>query len=223
MSTTNLSPPMVRVPTEIRLEIYRLLLLSDQTIRMQWDKDDGSLKGYVHHLNSLFPAILGTCHLIHNEAIDVLYKENIFRAHRINDSNQNAASIERAKFVFKGFKDASSQALGLAKFLETHPNLKVLKFDFWRKSLEDSNLLDTLRFAILTTGYSSALDLYSECRSERCSNNKARILEAVNYTAFLRKHHFSFPKDGGLKPGVPLDELIATLLTEAILRREMGF
>lgn len=193
LSTTNVSPSIFRVPTEIRLEIYRLLLLSDQTICMQWDKDDGSLKGYAHHLNDVFPAILSACHLIHNEAIDVLYKENIFRAHRINDGNKNAASIERAKFVFKDFKDASTQALGLAKFPETHSNLKLLKFDFWRRSLEDSHLLNTLRFAILTTGFSFALDLYSECTSERCSNNKALILDAVNYAVIVQKYHFSFP------------------------------
>lgn len=222
LSTTIVSPPIFRVPTEIRLKIYRLLLLSDQTIRMQWYEDDDSSEDYIRHLNGLFPAILSTCHLIHNEAIDVLYRENIFRAHRINDDNKNAALIARAKFIIgTEAEDALIRALGLAKFLETHPNLKLLKLEFRRNLLEDSYIRDTLRFAILTTGYSSALAVSSEIKSERCSYNEARILEAVNYGVFLRKYHFSFPKEGGLKPGVPIDKLIATLLTEAILGREM--
>lgn len=213
--TTIVSPPIFRVPTEIRLKIYRLLLLSDQTIRMQWYEDDGNSKDFVHHMNGLFPAILSTCHLIHNEALDVLYRENIFRAHRINDGNKNSASIARVKFVFRD----ATRALGFAKFLETHPNLKLLKLDFRLNSLEDSSIRDTLRLAILTTGYSSALDIYSESKSERSSYNKARILEAVNHSIFFR---FSFPKEGGLKPGVPIDELIASSLTEAILGMEMA-
>lgn len=49
--------------------------------------------------NCLFPAILRTCHLIHNEAAGVLYGENVFRAHRIDNRNDNAASIKRAKFL----------------------------------------------------------------------------------------------------------------------------
>lgn len=148
-------------------------------------------------------------------------EKKIFRAYRVNDGNKNAASIARAKFVISGTEDASTRALGLAKFLETHPNLKLLKLEFWQNLLENSNIRDTLRFAILTTGYSSALTVFSEFKSERSSYNEARVLEAVNYGVFLRKHHFSFPKEGGLKPGVPINELIATLLTEAILGREM--
>lgn len=148
-------------------------------------------------------------------------EKKIFRAYRVNDGNKNAASIARAKFVISGTEDASTRALGLAKFLETHPNLKLLKLEFWQNLLKNSNIWDTLRFAILTTGYSSALTVFSEFKSERSSYNEARVLEAVNYGVFLQKHHFSFPKEGGLKPGVPINELIATLLTEAILGREM--
>lgn len=57
-------------------------------------QDDESL----HRPNCLFPAILRVCRFIHNEAADVLYGENVFRAHRIDDKNDNAASIKRAKF-----------------------------------------------------------------------------------------------------------------------------
>lgn len=188
---------------------------------MQWYEDNEGLGYYTRYLNDLFPAILSTCHLIHNEAIDVLYRENIFWAHRVNDLNKNAALIARAKFVISGIQGASARALDLAKFLQTHPNLKLLKLAFGQNLLEDSNIRDTLRFAILTTGYSSTLAVSSEFKSTRSSYNEARILEAVSYVVFLRKHHFSFPKEGGLKPGIPIDKLIATLLTEATLGREM--
>lgn len=132
-----------------------------------------------------------------------------------------AASIARAKLVIRSTENISTWPWVFAEFLETHPNLKLLKLEFWRNLLEDSNIRDNFRFAILTTGYSSALAVSFQFKSEQSSYNKARILEAVNHAVFLRKYHFSYPKEEGLNPEVAIDELIATLLTEAILGREM--
>ena len=87
-SQGSLLPPILRLPPEIRLKIYRLLLLSDQTVRMMWLKDSDSFP----RPNCLFPAILRTCRVFYNEAADVLYGENVFRAHRIDDTNDNTLS-----------------------------------------------------------------------------------------------------------------------------------
>lgn len=92
-SDSNLLSPIFRLPAEFRLKVYRLLLLSDRTVRMVPLQDNESL----HRPNCLFPAILRICRYIH-EAAGVLYGENVFRAHRIDDKNDNAASIKRAKF-----------------------------------------------------------------------------------------------------------------------------
>ena len=50
-------------------------------------------------LNGLHPAILATCRLIHNEAIVVLYEENVFIEALIDESNPNAKFIKRQKLL----------------------------------------------------------------------------------------------------------------------------
>lgn len=79
--------------------------------------------------NNLYQAILSICNLIYGEAMDVLYRENIFRAHRVKDSNSNLGLITRAKFVIGTFtiQDREMEASGLTKILDTHPNLKLLQ------------------------------------------------------------------------------------------------
>lgn len=50
----------------------------------------------------------------------------MFRAHRIDDKNENAASIKRAKFMIGKVApdDAEDDASELPKFLNNHPNLE---------------------------------------------------------------------------------------------------
>lgn len=64
--------------------------------------------------------------LSNNEATGVLYGENVFRAHRIDDKNENAASIKRAKFFIGRVApdDAEDVASEPPKFLNNHPNLE---------------------------------------------------------------------------------------------------
>lgn len=165
LSTTIVPPPFLRLPPEILLKIYRLLLLSDMMVRMQWLHE----VDYTRPLNDLSPAILRTCHFIYDEAMDVLYRENIFRAHRVNESNNNTALITRAKFAIgtNSMEDGEMDASGLAKFLDTHPNLKFLKLEFKGNLLEDSNIRNILSNALLTSRYSSAFSVLSEFKSTR--------------------------------------------------------
>lgn len=172
----------MRLPTEIRLKIYRLLLLSEASIRMQvpYHKPEDFPP------NCLFPAILSTCHLIYGEAMDVLYKENVFRAHRVNNKNNNAALITRAKFVIGATRGGVEDALRLAKFLKIHLNLKLLRLDFDNGYLEKRKVLKIVSKALVKSGYSSALGVFSEFESPKSSFNKKQLKQVVAQNA-LRK------------------------------------
>jgi hypothetical protein len=177
-SESTLLPPILRLPPEIRLKIYRLLLLSDHTVRMTWLQDNDSLPCP----NCLSPAILGTCHFIKNEAMNVLYGENVFRAHRIDDKNSNAASTIRAKFLI-GFihrDDGEADASKLTRFLDRHPNLRHLVLEFGFTLLEDSNLRDILSNALFYSGYTSRLIVRSASQSRRSSYNAAELINMVD-------------------------------------------
>lgn len=185
LSTTVVLPPFLLLPPEIRLKIYRLLLLSDMTVRMQWlPKED-----YTRPPNHLFPTILSTCHFIYSEAMDVLYRENVFRAHRVNESSNNASLITRAKFAIgtNGMEDPERDASGLAKFLQTHPNLKLLKLEFSGDLLEDSKIRDILSAALFSSRFSSTLSVISHHRSTRSSYNEARLVKTVGAIIAFKK------------------------------------
>lgn len=184
LSSATVLPPFLRLPPEIRLKIYRLLLNSEDTIRMQFPYSDEYYLRYP--ANSLFPAILCTCHLIYGEAIDVLYKENVFRAHRVDDSNKNAALITRAKFMVGVSECGVVDALSLAQFLDTHPNLKFLKLAFHNGYLENGQALKVVSEALVKSGYSSALSVFSDIQSPECSLNEAQLLQAVAQNALQK-------------------------------------
>ncbi|MCJ1343958.1 hypothetical protein MMC31_002157 [Peltigera leucophlebia] len=133
LSDTIVQPPILRLPTEIRLKIYRHLLVSDTCTRMQsmqMHNDEGIQGTRTPHC--IYPAILRTCHLIHAEATDVLYRENVFLAHRIVDSNSNAPLIRRVMFIIgsMNIKVGGREVSGLSNFLDTHPNVKSLAIGF---------------------------------------------------------------------------------------------
>lgn len=98
----------------------------------------------------------------------VLYGENVFRAHRVNESNNNAALIRRAKFTIgiNSMEDGEMDASGLEKFLQTHPNLKCLKLEFNGHLMEDSKIRDILSDA-LHSRYSHTLSVLSHHKSTR--------------------------------------------------------
>ncbi|MCJ1348537.1 hypothetical protein MMC31_006769, partial [Peltigera leucophlebia] len=191
---TIMQPPILRLPTEIRLLIYRDLLLSNMWIRMQMHYDEGTTR----HPNCLYPAILSTCHLIYGEAMDVLYRENTFLAHRIVDSNNNAGLITSAVFAIGSytFRDREMEASGLKKFLDTHPNLKFLGLRFFWGLLENSNIRDILAKALRTSGYSSKLSIYSGFKSAKSSFNAAQLLQIVEMEVSTQNHLDSLQKEG---------------------------
>ena len=160
--------------------IYRLLLLSDQAIRMEWLS---YAPRYAAHPNGLLPAILRTCHIFHDEAMGVLYGENVFRALR------NTASINRVRILIReAYPDDATHynASRLPEFLDNHPNLEhlVLEFDF--SLLEDSNLREDIRNMLSRSYYSSRLTVRSAFRSTRSCSNAAQLRETVDSMALMR-------------------------------------
>ena len=198
LSDTIVLPPILRLPPEIRLMIYRLLLISDSTIRMQWLHNEN----YIRHPNGLFPAILSVCHLMHSEAIDVLYGENVFRAHRIDETNKNAALVMRAKFVIgiSSTVHGERNASDLAKFLDNHPKLKLLELDFVEDCLEESNIREILSNALFTSGYSSELSVLSDIQSDKTYLNATQLVETVKQNMALLKngHRDQFTLSSGV-------------------------
>ena len=121
-----------------------------------------------------------------NEAMDVLYGENVFQAHRIDETNKNAALIRHAKFVIgsTNIESGKRDCLGLAKFLDTHPKLKFLELKFSYGLLEDSNVQDILTNTIFTFEFSSGLSILSDIEY---SLNATQLLETVKNVALLKK------------------------------------
>ena len=115
-------PPLfLRLPPEIRLQIYRYLLHSPEPLKMQpRAKASGQLSS----------AIIRTCRLLYNEAIAVLYGENSFALLHIEMSNPNVDLITRAAIqVLVPTEHASVEknARMLARHLEACPAIKELQ------------------------------------------------------------------------------------------------
>ncbi len=94
----NAAPSFLTLPAELRVEIYRYLLVSPTSVsaltsipplettesfptHQDVDKGHqiGTLPSHIH------PAILRTCCLINKEATSILYSENIFTIHNYDD------------------------------------------------------------------------------------------------------------------------------------------
>lgn len=138
----------------------------------------------------LFPVILRTCRLIHNEAAGVLYRDNVFRAHRIDETNSNAASIRRAKFVI----DLQTRANGegdvskLPKFLDDHQNLEHLVLEITSILLESSKLRNLILDAFWEHRSSSRLTVTLDIQSTWASFDAARSKEEAEATALLLRY-----------------------------------
>ena len=164
--------PFLRLPPEVRLQIYRLLLLSHQSVRMVRHSKNRSTSCP----NGLFPAILSTCRLIHREATDVLYGENRFRAHRIDETNANAASISRAKFIIGlgGCASRYDDASKLPRFLEKTPNLKHLVLELQLDISQHDRLRRDIVYTFLKSGYSAKLKVRSPCSAYSAESGDSR-------------------------------------------------
>ena len=64
--------PLLALPTELRLQIYRHVLVLPAYKRTHTRR----------HTGEVHAALLGTCHQIHREALPILYGENTFLAHQ---------------------------------------------------------------------------------------------------------------------------------------------
>ena len=117
--------PFMKLPTELRLKVYRELLKPRNDLRMKF-----------HELgmNHLHPNILRTCHQVYEEAMEVLYGENIFYVHYIDRNNPNASRVKRGRsYIFATQNDVyKSHITTLTQFLHDHPNLTHLVFCFGR-------------------------------------------------------------------------------------------
>lgn len=184
----NLLPSILRLPTELRLEIYRLLLLSNQTVRMMrplpWYRADYS---YVSHSNGLFPAILRTCRFIYSEAVCVLYQENVFRAHRIDNTNHKTALILRAKYLIGKVDpdNAEDDAFELTSFLKNHPKLEHLVLEFGFDLIADNELQTLVSNVLYSGSYSFRLTVLSEIKSEENSHHAAWLEGMFDTTTWL--------------------------------------
>ncbi|KAH8704329.1 hypothetical protein GQ44DRAFT_782730 [Phaeosphaeriaceae sp. PMI808] len=146
-SASLLSYPFLRLPPEIQYIIYRILLRSERHVRMIPPPQDEYHTAYP---NNLYPSILGTCRLIYQEAHYVLYGENLFLAHRINENNHNAALIRRAKYHIGLHKreDGEDEARKLAELLGFQRELRFIKLEFRSDLIEDPSIYNLVCQAI---------------------------------------------------------------------------
>jgi len=97
----------------------------------------------------------------------------VFRAHCIDNMNDNTASILRAKFLIDivDSKNEEDDASKLLSFLENHSKLKhlVLEFDF--NLLENSKLENLISYVLYRCSYSFRLTVHSTFQFKRSSYN----------------------------------------------------
>lgn len=79
--------PFMKLPIELRLEVYRELLRFEDEIRMKtkWS------------INCLHPNILQACYRIYDEVVEVLYRESTFYIYYDDPGNTNESRIKRAR------------------------------------------------------------------------------------------------------------------------------
>jgi hypothetical protein len=120
----------MQLPTELRLEVYRELLQSEC---------DLSMSRHWFGMNRLHPSILRTCHQVYEEAMEVLYGENVFHVHYIDWGNPNASRVKRGRsFIFATRNDVNKHHITtLTRFLHDSPDLTHLFFCFgWDVEVE---------------------------------------------------------------------------------------
>lgn len=88
------------IPAEIRLQIYRELLLSNEAIEIDWKKPKG-----------LYPNILRTCKGILDESYPVLYYENTFKV-RLGKSKELKAAVPNFPPLCRHATNSEYDAMG---------------------------------------------------------------------------------------------------------------
>jgi hypothetical protein len=122
--------PFMKLPTELRLQVYRHLLISKHTVGMKKDEDEDE------GVHDLHPEILRTCQQVYDEAVEVLYGENTFDIYLIDHSNPNASRVKRAKAWVAFWWKENKQIGALTRFLDDHPDLTHLFLGFTGKAVE---------------------------------------------------------------------------------------
>lgn len=142
-----------------------------------------SLARMVFSQQSYVPVVLST-----TKAADVLYGENVIRAHRIDDTNDNTALILRANFSIGIVdpKDGGDDASKLLSFLKNHTEFEHLVLEYGFKLLEDSKLRNLISYVLYRCGYLSRLTVRSAFQSKRSSYNAAQLEERVDIMALIR-------------------------------------
>ena len=127
--------PFMKLATELRLQIYRELLQAKNDLRMS------TSRGF--YRNHLHPNILQTCHQVYDEAVEVLYGENIFHVDHVNPDNPNASRVKRGRaYVFEDISRLGQYNTDryhvetLTRFLHDHPDMTHLFLSFGRWDIE---------------------------------------------------------------------------------------
>ena len=66
--------PFLKLPAELKILVYVELLISNDRLAITWRGP----RRYSRQQKPIYPAILGTCRLVHQEAAAALYGENVF-------------------------------------------------------------------------------------------------------------------------------------------------
>jgi hypothetical protein len=128
--------PFLKLPLEIRRKIYRELLLSEKELYM------GDCSIFPCN-NGLHLEILLTCQQIHDEAVGVLYGENIFKViPDLDPDNSNASRIRHAH------TQVNRCVVILTEFLDHHPDLTHLLIELTEKAVLTKNILGAIERAL---------------------------------------------------------------------------
>jgi hypothetical protein len=116
----------MKLPIELRLQVYRELLLQPES--------EGDLRMKSSGLHCLHPNILQTCHQVYDEAVEVLYGENVFYINDIDPDNRNAPRVKHViAYVFSSIDGSTPnkrQLMVLTDFLHARPDLTHLFLNF---------------------------------------------------------------------------------------------
>ncbi|KAN0074151.1 hypothetical protein V8E54_008088 [Elaphomyces granulatus] len=113
--------PFLKLPRELRIKIYRELLQTEEYL---------SLGGFPRV--GLHLGILRACKQVHDEAVGVLYGENVFDALPNICPNRNGSRVRRARSYVQFYYNY----MILGAFLDSHPDLTHLFLDFAEGALK---------------------------------------------------------------------------------------
>jgi hypothetical protein len=96
---------------------------------------------------NLQPSILGTYRLLYQEAHYVLYGENVFDAHHINNTNSNAVSIRRTRYCVNLHmrEHGKDDARILHELLSLKKKLRHIELDIALHDIEDPDIFVLVR------------------------------------------------------------------------------